>query len=109
MAPRKLIEQCFVYVDGASVGIRDSNGAEYLAIVFALEVSADYLHLFPDSLMIVSDAITWANIKGECPWKLRFYSNKLHNLLSLFKTHVTREANFIADALAKDSSSMEGR
>lgn len=57
-------------------------------------------------------ALVWVNRKDECPWNLRFYCNKLKNILLVLKHvsffHRNREANFFAANLAKEGSRMEG-
>lgn len=56
-----------------SVGIRDSNEAEFLAMVFALELSPEREWLQTGSLILESDsriAFSWA--RSCCPWQLIF-------------------------------------
>lgn len=97
----------------AGVGIRESNEAEFLAIVKALELSMGRDWLKHGNLIVESDskvALSWA--KSGCPWKLQFYGNKLRNLLlvlgNVSMIHKNRESNEIADNLAKDGSSLGG-
>lgn len=99
----------------ASVGIRDSNEAEFMAIVFALEMSIQQEWLKEIEIIIETvsrNALAWINRKEECPWKLRFHCNKLRNLLLLLKNvtfvHRNREANHFEDSLAKEGAEMEG-
>jgi ribonuclease HI len=104
-------------VDGSSrgkpgaAGIGDSNEAEFVAIVYALEQSMGKDWLLNGSIIIESDsvnALTWVKRKECCPWSLRFVCNKLNNLLLAIKNvefvHVNREANEAADRLAKRAS-----
>lgn len=46
------------------------------------------------------------------PWNLRFYHNKMLNIIPNLKcvqfNHKNREVNEIADALAKEGAQMEG-
>ena len=100
----------------ASVGIMHSNEAKLLAIVFSLELLLDRLSILTGKPIIESDsknALSWKTNLGECPWNLRFYSNKLKNMLLVMKDiefiHVLREANHEADRLAKEGSSISGR
>lgn len=104
---------CVLAKFAAFVGVRDSNEAEFIVIVIALEVSLEKDWLKRGCLIVESNskvAISWA--KTNCPWKLRFYSNKLRNLLALLRnvylTHKNREPNGIADGVAKEGSAMEG-
>lgn len=66
-------------------------------------------------IIIESDsenAIAWANKREESPWNLRFYCNKLQNILLILRNdvfiHKNREANQIADSLAKEGAQMGG-
>lgn len=106
-----IVKACFA----TSIGVRDSNEAEYMAIVFALEMSVQKEWLKDMEIIVESDsknALAWINKREECPWCLRFYCNKLHNLLLVLKNvtfiHKNREANHCADALAKTGSEGEG-
>ncbi|KAK2449388.1 hypothetical protein QL285_008590 [Trifolium repens] len=75
-----------------SIGIKDSNEAEFLAIVFALKQSLDKEWLSSSNIIVKSDsknALAWVNNCESCPWSLR-------------------EANSVADELEKKGSSMEG-
>lgn len=58
------------------------------------------------------NALSWVSKKEECPRKLRFYGNKITNILLILKNvsfvHINREANDYPDALAKEGSHMEG-
>lgn len=70
----------------ASVGIRDSNEAEFLAILTSLEISLDKEWLKEGSLIVELDsnvALAW--IKSSCPWQLRFSDNKIKNILGFLK------------------------
>lgn len=65
--------------------------------------------------MVESDsknAIAWVNKEEGCLWNLRFYYNKLQNIPSMLRNvvfvHRNREANQLADNLAKEGSQMEG-
>lgn len=72
----------------ASVGERDSNEAEFMAIVFALEMSLQQDWLQQAEIIVESDsknALVWVERKEECPWNLRFYCNKLNNILLILK------------------------
>lgn len=66
-------------------------------------------------LIIESDsknALAWVNRHESCPWNLRFFCNKLKNILSIlnnvFFEHKNREVNGFADSLAKDGAQREG-
>jgi ribonuclease HI len=98
-----------------SIEIKDSNEAEFLAIVFALEQSLDKEWLSSSNIIVESDSknsLAWVINSESCPWSLRFVSHKLKNILlslnSVIIVHVNREANSVADDLAKKGSSMEG-
>lgn len=72
----------------ASVGERDSNEAEFMAIVFALEMSLQQDWLQQAEIIVESDsknALVWVERKEEYPWNLRFYCNKLNNILLILK------------------------
>jgi ribonuclease HI len=99
----------------ASIGVRDSNEAECLAIVFALEQSLDMNWLSKKHIIIESDSkidLAWVNKNTKSPWSLHFANSKLLNiLLSLKKVsfaHVHREANMLANNLAKRGANMDG-
>lgn len=94
----------------ASVGIRDSNEVEFLAILTALDLSSDKEWIRKGTLIVESNsklALAW--IKSSCPWKLCFYGNKMKNLQwslgNVILTHKTRESNEIADSLAQEGAS----
>lgn len=98
----------------AYVGIRDSNEAEFMAIVFALEMSLQKVCVMEKELIVESDSrntLSWANSIETCPWKLIFYGNKLKNLLVILKdvsfVHKYRESNCFVDSLAKKSAQRE--
>jgi ribonuclease HI len=100
----------------SSVGIRDSNEAEFLAIAFALEMCLDRTDCLDMDLIVESDsknALAWVNNASLCPWGLRFVHNKLKNILMVLKKvlfiHICRESNQEADALAKRGSLLQGR
>lgn len=88
------------------VGIKDSNEVEFMAIVYALEMSLLKELVKNRRIIIESDSknsITW-----DCPWNLHFHCNKQHNILTIPKNMVftkrNREANQIADSLAKEGA-----
>lgn len=97
-------------------GIRGSLGLKrdwILSDCHCLEISLDRDWLNQGSLIVEWDsrvALSW--VKAACSWKLRFYGNKLRNLLSVLRnvslTHKTREANEIVHGLAKEGSSLGG-
>jgi ribonuclease HI len=98
-----------------SIGVKDSDEAEFLAIVFALEQSLDKEWRSNGTIIVESvsrNALAWVDNSGACPWSMRFACNKLKNILLSLKnvmfTHVNREANCLADELAKSGSSMAG-
>lgn len=99
----------------ASVGIRDSNEAEFMAIVFALELSLQQNWIMEKEIIVESDsknALSWVKKREECPWELTFFGNKLGNILKILKVtfeHKNWKANDIADSLAKEGAHMEGR
>lgn len=85
---------CVLVKFAASVGIRDSNEAEFIAVIYALELSLEKEWLKLGSLIVESDskvALAW--IKSTCPSHLRFFGNKLRNILWIMKkvsfTHKT--------------------
>ncbi|KAK7268945.1 hypothetical protein RIF29_21656 [Crotalaria pallida] len=73
----------------ASIGIEDSNIAEFMAIIFALETSLQQPWMKEQIIIVESDsrtALSWAKNYGECPWKLQFRRNKLViNLIAMLK------------------------
>jgi ribonuclease HI len=100
----------------ASVGVRESNVAEFLTIIFTLEICLEYDWLRRDNIIIESDsknALSWINKAGSCPWNLRFCYIKLRNILLLLKNvlfvHVNRESNNSADLLVKRRVTTKGR
>lgn len=77
----------------ASIGIKDSNEAEFIAMVFALEMSLQKEWLREKEIIVESDsknALAWINRRDEYPWDLRFYCNKLYNILQVLKRLVSR-------------------
>lgn len=71
-----------------SVGVKDSNEAEIFAIAFALELSLQQEWMKQKVIIVESDsknALAWINKKEECPWKLRFYCNKISSILLTLK------------------------
>lgn len=70
----------------ASIGLRDSNETEFVAIVFALEMTLQQEWVKNLEIIVESDsknAIAWVNKIEGCPWNLRFYYNKLQNILCI--------------------------
>lgn len=57
------------------------------------------------------NALSWVNREEECPWKMRFYYNKLKNIMFVLQSvtfvHINRETNDTVDALAKEDSHSE--
>lgn len=57
------------------------------------------------------NAVTWVNGKDKFPWNLRFFYNKMLNIIPKLRSvrfsHKNREVNEIADARAKGAE-MEG-
>lgn len=55
-------------------------------------------------------ALAW--VKSSCPWHLRFFGNKLRNLLWTLKNVSlicqNRESNHLVDGLAKTGDSLQG-
>lgn len=94
--------------------IRDSNEADFLAIIFSLELSSEKEWLKQGSLIVESDSkVVLAWVKTLHPYNLFFYGINLLNLLWILKnvtfTHRNRESNHIADSLTKEGASLEGR
>lgn len=99
----------------ASIGVKDANEAEFIAIVFALEMSLQQDWMKEMEIIVEFDsknALAWVNRKKQFPWSLRFFCNRLKNIILVLKQvsfiHKNREANFLADSLAKEGSQMEG-
>lgn len=99
----------------APIGIRDSNEAEFMAITYALEMSLQKAWILEKDLIVESDsrnALSWVNNIETCPWNLRFFANKVKNMLVLLNSvsfvHRCREANDVADSLAKEGAQREG-
>jgi hypothetical protein len=58
-----------------SIGIKDSNEAGFLAIVFALEQYLDKEWLSSSNIIVESgskNALAWVNNSESCPWSLSF-------------------------------------
>ena len=86
-----------------SVGIRDSNEAESLAILEALRIFSTSFH---GPLLVESDstnAVGWLLKPDSRPWNFQFHFNEMKKISSLVVSfgHVLRRANSIADALVK--------
>ncbi|XVF37032.1 hypothetical protein REPUB_Repub19eG0110700 [Reevesia pubescens] len=91
-----------------SIGLADSNLAEFLAIkeALAIFVSSKWSRSF--GLIIESDSLNvviWFNDSKLLPWRLRKLCSSIDSLKSLVidwkVIHVLREANDVADGLAK--------
>ncbi|XVF39103.1 hypothetical protein PTKIN_Ptkin01aG0008500 [Pterospermum kingtungense] len=99
-------------VDGASKGKpgpSDSNEAEYLAIreSFLTFLASPWVHKY--KLCVESDsmnAVLWVANPSKVPWRLRCIRNHLENLKAKVAgfevVYVGREANQVADMLAKE-------
>lgn len=81
----------------ASVGIKDSNEAEFLAVVFALELILDQKGSLEHNIIIESDlrnTLSWIKYKQTCPLQIIFYYDKVNNILLILKdvrfVHVNR-------------------
>ncbi|XVF78436.1 hypothetical protein PTKIN_Ptkin14bG0132900 [Pterospermum kingtungense] len=92
-----------------SVGVAESNEAEYLAIREALILFLSSRWFDNHSLTIESDssvAVSWLNNPNSTPWRLRNFTNHIQNLLKRIPrvkvVHIYRECNMVADALAKE-------
>ncbi|EOY22726.1 Uncharacterized protein TCM_014810 [Theobroma cacao] len=89
------------------IGTEDSNYAEFLAIKEGLSLffsspwASNTLHVDCDS----KNAITWASHHNSVPWRVKLLSNSIGAFKTSFKdlsfTHINREANTLADGLAK--------
>ncbi|EOY15823.1 Uncharacterized protein TCM_034780 [Theobroma cacao] len=89
------------------IGMEDSNYAEFLAIkeglsfFFSSPWASSTLHVESDS----KNAITWASDHNSVPWRMKLLSNSIEAFKTSFKdltfTHINREANALADGLAK--------
>lgn len=94
-----------------SVGIKDSNEAELIAVAKALELSSLRGDLSNKKIIVESDsssAVSWMRKPSSRPW----YFHDLFILAarfsltlgSVFSSHVLCEANHFADGLAKQAS-----
>eukprot|EP00268_Persea_americana_P021089 TRINITY_DN21101_c0_g1_i1.p1 TRINITY_DN21101_c0_g1~~TRINITY_DN21101_c0_g1_i1.p1 ORF type:complete len:199 (+),score=31.91 TRINITY_DN21101_c0_g1_i1:157-753(+) len=87
-----------------SVGVRDSNEAEVLAILEALRILSSS---FQGCLIVESDSsngISWVARSMVKPWKFQIFLNGIKGLassLSVVFSHVIRSANGLVDSLAK--------
>ena len=90
-----------------SVGIRDSNEVEVLAILEAFQI---FLASFHGPLVVESDStnvVGWLLKPDSRPWKFQFHFNTLKKIsasLVVSFAHVIRRANSMADALAKQGA-----
>lgn len=70
----------FITMFAASVGIRYSNEAEFMTIVYALEMSLQQEWIKQMEIIIETDsknALTWVNKKEECLWICGFIVIKI--------------------------------
>ena len=87
-----------------SVGVRDSNEAEVLAILEALRIFSRSLQ---GRLIVGSDSsngISWVMNSTVKPWKFQFFLNEIKEFASSHSvvfSHVIRTANGLVDPLAK--------
>jgi ribonuclease HI len=94
-----------------SVGIKDSNEAELIAVAKALELSSLRGDLSNKKIIVESDSssvVSWMRKPSSRPW----YFHELFILAArfsltlgaVFSSHVLCEANHFADGLAKQAS-----
>lgn len=95
---RQELARCSIIetVSSKSMGCMDSNEAEVVAILEALQSFFPSFHSKPAVESYSSNAISWVSIKVLPPWRLQFYFNEIKTLSSLVIVefhHVGRSAN----------------
>ncbi|XVF66499.1 hypothetical protein PTKIN_Ptkin10aG0041000 [Pterospermum kingtungense] len=95
-----------------SVGIEDSNVAELMAIREAFLTFIDSPYVYNCALIVESDsknAVTWVNSPLSAPWRVLNFINHIECLKRKLRkwevVHIFREANQVADQLAKEGVS----
>ena len=98
----------FKGVFSKSIGIEDSNFVEFMAIKEGLSLFSSSTWAQSHNLIIESDsknAILWAKSHLLVPWRMKLISNQIEALKFRVKgvsfVHIFREANSVADSLAK--------
>jgi len=95
------------------IGIKDSNEAEFIAVVKALELTSSREDMFGRSIMVESDSantVHWVlTPPGNRLWYYRelfiLASKSSYALRTVNSTHTRREANHMADQLVKQGVS----
>ncbi|KAK9266420.1 hypothetical protein L1049_012440 [Liquidambar formosana] len=97
-----------IYLFSIPVGIVDSNFAELLAVREALRLFSTSVWASSKNLLIESDStlvVSWINGHVRV-WKFQFVLNEIFSLINHLRnvviSHEFREANCMADWLAKD-------
>lgn len=99
----------FLCLFSAPAPLMEINNAEVLAIFRAIQITSSSETRLPcQDFIIESDslnAVTWCNSPNSGPWNLNFQLNYIRNAMkgspSFTIIHHVRDANHVADALAK--------
>lgn len=93
---------------GKSVGHRDNNVAEYLALLEALQCAVDLgataLHVFSDSEVVVKQMTGEYTCRSPQLYSLNWTCRKLARSLEFSISHVTREHNSEANHLSNSAA-----
>ena len=91
-----------------SAPVMTCNEAEYAALIFALEQTLSYgpreVRVFSDSRLVVEQMRGWIRVRSS---QLRRLHQKAYDLTTRFErvtfTHIPRERNQLADAIADEA------
>jgi len=92
--------------EGYYVGIKTNNQAEYLALIFGLFLIAEHvkkedsIHIFSDSLLLVRQLNGVYKVRHSHLIPLHAFGKELMHKLHATITHVLRDENKQADAMA---------
>jgi ribonuclease HI len=106
-------EGCEVFRDSRYLGQMTNNMAEYEALLYALQKAGEstvrHVSVYTDSELVAKQVCGEYKVRNE---RLRSYVEKVLDLIGFFDSfslqHIPREANSVADKLAKTAASKKG-
>lgn len=104
---------CEVFRDSRYLGQMTNNMAEYEALIYALQRAGQsavrHVSVYTDSELVAKQVCGKYKVRNE---RLRPYVEKVLNLIGCFDSfslqHIPREANSVADKLAKTAANKKG-
>ena len=95
------------------IGHQDNNVAEYAALLealqYALELSAEALHVFSDSEVVVKQMKGEYTCRNPRLYSLHWICRKLARSLDFSISHIPRESNIEANRLASSAARKNSR